>query len=309
MKKLLVIFAILGVVVSGCKTLSGEQVAGPGDNAPRVAEKDVAATVDEKPAPPVEEKPAPPIEEKPAPPEKKEAAPPEKKEATNSEPDVEKATPPDTPELKDEESRFSYSYGFNIGQSLKFQQAEVDSAGLLQGLNDGLSGAEPLIDRREIRQIVMDFHKKARARQGQTRVQRNSEAAKKNKEAGAAFLAENAKKEGVKTVESGLQYRVIKAGDGPSPKKTDKVVVHYRGTTIDGDEFDSSYKRGKPTTFPVNGVIPGFSEALQMMKPGDKWEIFIPGEIAYADLEPTGPGGPFATLIFELELIGIEPGQ
>ena len=306
MKKLLVMFAILGMVVSGCETLSGEQVAGSRDDAPRVEEKP-APPVAEKPAPRVEEKPAPPVEEKPAPPVEEKPAPPEKKEAANPPPDEEKAAPPETPGLKDEESRFSYSLGYNVGQSMKAQEVEVNPELLLQGFKDATSGADPLLDKQEMMQVMRDFQKKVMERHAKARSQKDQEAAGKNKADGAAFLAENAKKDGVKTVENGLQYRVIKAGDGPSPKKTDKVVVNYRGTTIDGKEFDSSYKRGEPATFPVSGVIPGFSQALQMMKPGDKWEIFIPGEIAYA--ERGGPGGPFAALIFELELVGIEPGE
>ena len=126
-----------------------------------------------------------------------------------------------------------------------------------------------------------------------------------NLKAGEDFLAANAKKEGVKTTASGLQYKVIKSGSGPSPKPTDTVKVHYNGTLIDGTVFDSSIRRGSPATFPVNGVIPGWTEALQLMKVGDKWQLFIPAKLAYGEQGP-GPIGPNATLIFDVELLGIE---
>jgi FKBP-type peptidyl-prolyl cis-trans isomerase FklB len=128
----------------------------------------------------------------------------------------------------------------------------------------------------------------------------------KNKKEGEAFLAENKKKEGVKTLPSGLQYRVIKEGTGRKPKATDKVLTHYRGTLIDGTEFDSSYKRGTPTSFKVNEIIPGWTEALQLMKEGAKWQLFIPSNLAYAERGAGRDIGPNATLIFEVELISIQ---
>ena len=128
----------------------------------------------------------------------------------------------------------------------------------------------------------------------------------KNKAEGEAFLAENKKKEGVITLPSGLQYKVIKAGTGKKPKATDTVTVHYQGTLIDGKEFDSSYRRGQPVTFPVNGVIPGWTEALQLMEEGAKWQIFIPSSLAYGDRGAGRDIGPHATLIFEIELVSIQ---
>jgi FKBP-type peptidyl-prolyl cis-trans isomerase len=130
-------------------------------------------------------------------------------------------------------------------------------------------------------------------------------AAEKNLKAGEAFLAANAKKEGVKTTASGLQYKVIKAGTGASPKPTDIVKVHYTGTLVDGTVFDSSVQRGEPATFPVNGVIPGWTEALQLMKVGDKWQLVIPSKLAYGEQGPRAIG-PNSTLIFDVELLGIE---
>ena len=133
--------------------------------------------------------------------------------------------------------------------------------------------------------------------------------AEKNLAAGEKFLAENAKKEGVKTTSSGLQYKVVKEGTGPQPKAGDTVTVDYRGTLIDGTEFDSSYKRGHPATFPVNGVIPGWTEALQLMKVGSKYQLFIPSKLAYGE-RAAGPELPAnSTLIFEVELKGVEPAQ
>ena len=146
---------------------------------------------------------------------------------------------------------------------------------------------------------MMAFQKEVMAKQ--------AEVAKKNKTEGDAFLAENKKKEGVKTLPSGLQYKVIKAGTGKKPKMNDTVTVNYRGTLIDGTEFDNSYKRGQPATFQVNGVIPGWTEALQLMEQGAKWQLFIPSNLAYGERgAPGGQIGPNATLIFEIELISIQ---
>ncbi|NQT21219.1 MAG: FKBP-type peptidyl-prolyl cis-trans isomerase [Planctomycetes bacterium] len=280
MKKLLAMFAILGMVVLGCEGLSSGEKAGVGEPTGKAA---------------------PPPEKKATPAPEKEASPPE-----------EKSTPPapESSELTDKKSKLGYSVGFNVGHGLKIQLqgTEIDTEVLLRGMSDAFSGAEPALDRKEIIEAVKAVEEEIKERRAEAREQQMKQAAEqkmklgeKNKKDGAAFLAENAKKDGVKTVESGLQYRVIKAGNGLSPKKTDKVIVHYRGTRIDGTEFDSSIKRGEPTTFDVGGVIPGFSEALQMMKVGAKWEVFVPGELAY------GERNAFATLIFELELIGIEP--
>ena len=135
---------------------------------------------------------------------------------------------------------------------------------------------------------------------------KNKDLAKKNTEEGAAFLAANKKKPGIKTTASGLQYKVLKEGTGPVPKKTDTVSTHYRGTLLDGTEFDSSIARNEPATFPVTGVIPGWTEALQLMKVGSKWQLFIPAELAYRDQGAGADIGPNAVLVFDIELLGIE---
>src|SRR5881394_629143 len=137
----------------------------------------------------------------------------------------------------------------------------------------------------------------------------SKEAAEKNKAEGEKFLEENKKKDGVKTTASGLQYKVLKEGSGPSPKETDTVVTNYRGTLIDGTEFDSSYKRNEPATFPVNRVIKGWTEALQLMKPGGKYKLFIPSNLAYGPGGAGGDIGPNATLIFEVELLSSKPAE
>ncbi len=165
-------------------------------------------------------------------------------------------------ELKDQKDKVSYSIGMNIGNNLKKQSIEVSPDILLQGIKDALSGGKTLMTEKEVNETMMNFQKEVMAKQ-QARMK---ELAEKNKKEGEAFLAENKKKEGVITLPSGLQYKVIKEGDGKIPTINDTVTVNYRGTLIDGKEFDSSYTRGQPVTFPVKGVIPGFSEALQLMR-------------------------------------------
>jgi FKBP-type peptidyl-prolyl cis-trans isomerase len=172
----------------------------------------------------------------------------------------------------------------------------------LNGLKDALSGGKTLLTDEEARQAMMAFQTEMRAKQQE---KRKAEGEKSKKE-GEAFLAENKKKEGVKVTPSGLQYKVVTTGSGPKPTTNDSVIAHYRGTLIDGTEFDSSYKRGEPTTFAVTGVIKGWTEALLMMNVGSKWQLFIPSDIAYGDFgrPPTIPAG--ATLLFDIELIAIK---
>jgi FKBP-type peptidyl-prolyl cis-trans isomerase FklB len=189
-----------------------------------------------------------------------------------------------------------------IGENFKKQSIDIDPDILSRGIQDGLSGAKPLLSEQEAREVMTAFEKEMRSRQQAAQ----KAAGEKNKKEGEAFLAENKKKAGVKTLPSGLQYRVIKAGTGKKPAATDTVTTHYRGTLIDGTEFDSSYKRGKPATFPVNGVIPGWTEALQLMEEGAKWQLFIPSNLAYAERGAGRVIGPHATLIFEVELISIQ---
>ena len=196
----------------------------------------------------------------------------------------------------------SYCLGLNIGRSIKQEGMDIDAATLVRGIKDSLSGAKLALTDEQIRETMMAFQKQMRAKHEE----RLKTVADKNTKEGAAFLAANKAKEGVKTTASGLQYQVLKEGKGKSPKATDTVVTHYRGTLIDGTEFDSSHRRGEPAKFPVNGVIPGWTEALQLMKVGSKWKLFVPSAIAYG---PRGAGrqiGPNATLIFEVELIEIK---
>ncbi len=204
--------------------------------------------------------------------------------------------------LKNQKDKISYSIGLNIGRKLandlKNQAIDIDPNILTKGIQDAFAGATPLLTDQEIQETMVAFQKEMIAKW--------EEIGKKNKTDGEAFLAENKKKEGVKTLPSGLQYKVIKAGTGKKPKADDTVTVNYRGTLINGTEFDSSYKRGQPATFPVSGVIPGWKEALQLMEEGAKWELFIPSNLAYGERGMGGIIGPNATLIFETELVSIK---
>lgn len=204
--------------------------------------------------------------------------------------------------LKDQKDKVSYSMGINIGSNLKRQSVDINPDALIQGVKDALSGGKTLMTEQEVNETIMTFQKEMIAKQ-QARLK---ELGEKNKKEGEAFLAENKKKEGVITLPSGLQYKVIKEGDGKIPKLTDTVTIHYRGTLIDGTEFDSSYKRGQPATFPIKGIIAGFSEALQLMKVGSKWQLFIPSNLAYGERGAGDDIGPNTTLIFEIELISIK---
>jgi FKBP-type peptidyl-prolyl cis-trans isomerase FklB len=193
--------------------------------------------------------------------------------------------------LKNQKDKVSYIIGMNIGNDLKRQSIDISPKILAEGVQQALAGSKPLLTEQEIQETMMAFQKEMMAKQ---------------KERGDAFLAENKKKEGVKTLPSGLQYKVIKAGTGKKPKLTDTVTAHYKGTLIDGTEFDSSYKRGQPVSFQVSGVIPGWTEALQLMEEGAKWQLFIPSNLAYGERGAGGIIGPNATLIFEFELISIQ---
>jgi FKBP-type peptidyl-prolyl cis-trans isomerase FklB len=206
----------------------------------------------------------------------------------------------DKPDLTNPKQKASYAIGLNIGTTLKRQELDVDTKALTAGITDGFAG-KPALTEDEQKAVLMDLQKSVMARAEE----KQNAAAETNLKAGEAFLAANAKKEGVKTTASGLQYKVINSGTGLSPKLTDVVKVHYHGTLIDGTVFDSSVRRNQPATFPVNGVIPGWTEALQLMKVGDKWKLFIPAKLAYGEQGP-GPIGPNSVLIFEVELLGIE---
>lgn len=208
----------------------------------------------------------------------------------------------ETQTLKTEKEKLSYSIGMEIGSNLRRQAIHVEVDLLLKGLRDGFSGDKTLLSPEEVRKVLTTFQKEMVAKQKEeARV-----LGEKNKKEGEAFLAENKKKPGVVTLPSGLQYKVIKAGTGKKPKGTDTVKTHYRGTLLDGTEFDSSYRRGEPATFPVKGVIPGWTEALQLMEEGAKWQLFIPPHLAYGERGAGPVIGPNATLIFEVELLSVQ---
>ncbi len=203
---------------------------------------------------------------------------------------------------KDEKDKESYSIGMSIGKTLKNQSVDVNPDALTQGIKDAISGRETLMTDKEMNEILMSLQKEMAAKQAE----RLKEVGEKNKKEGETFLAENKKKDGVVTLPSGLQYKVIKKGNGDTPKETDTVTVNYRGTLIDGTEFDSSYRRGQPSTFTLKGIIPGWIEALQLMKVGSKWQLFIPSDLAYGERGAGNDIGPNATLIFEVELISVK---
>lgn len=209
-------------------------------------------------------------------------------------------------ELKDLKQKASYSIGADIASNMKRQEIDIDVKALTAGLADGLSGAKMLLTDAEMRDVLDQFRKDLMAKMEAKAKTAGSD----NKKAGEAFLAANGKKEGVKTTASGLQYKVLKAGKGTkSPKATDTVKVHYHGTLIDGTVFDSSVDRGEPISFPLNGVIPGWTEGVQLMKEGDKFQFTIPSNLAYGEQGAGGKIGPNATLVFDVELLAIEAGK
>jgi FKBP-type peptidyl-prolyl cis-trans isomerase FklB len=200
--------------------------------------------------------------------------------------------------LKDSKDKVSYSIGLNIGFNLKKQNVSINPDTFVLGLKDALAGKPQMTDE-QVKETMTAFEKEM--------IDKQKAAGLKNGADGEKFLAENKKKEGVKTTASGLQYKVVKEGTGAQPKEKDTVMANYRGTIIDGTEFDSSYTRGQPATFPVSGVIKGWTEALQMMKVGSKYQLFIPAKLAYGE-RAIGPDiGPNSTLIFEVELLDVKP--
>lgn len=200
-----------------------------------------------------------------------------------------------------EKEKTGYAIGLVFGQQLSGADELVDLDALVQGLQDQIAGEEPKLSQAEIQSTMMAFQQQLQ----QVRVAEMEKAGAEAREAGEAFLAANSEKEGVVTLDSGLQYQVIEEGSGESPSATSTVETHYRGTLVDGTQFDSSYDRGQPATFPVNRVIPGWTEALQLMKPGSKWKLYVPYDLAY------GPNGnppaipPYSTLIFDVELLRV----
>lgn len=196
----------------------------------------------------------------------------------------------------------SYAIGLTIGKSLQADGLEVDVANVAAGLRASLEGTTPKLSTAQIREAISVFQQEM---QGKLIARRQAEG-EKNKADGQAFLAKNAKKEGVVTLESGLQYEVLKKGDGKKPTANDRVRTHYHGTLLDGTVFDSSVEREEPITFGVGGVIAGWTEALQLMQVGAKWRLFVPSNLAYAERGAGADIGPHSTLIFEVELLGIE---
>jgi len=205
-------------------------------------------------------------------------------------------------ELKTDEAKLSYAFGLEVGESLKKVPAKIDIATFNRGVSDSLGEKTPLLSEEEATAVRQEFIQKLQEQQEQ----QLRELAEQNQKEGEAFLKENSTKEGVTTTASGLQYQVLKQGDGPVPKADDVVTVHYRGTLIDGTEFDSSHEAGEPITLPLANMIDGWSEALQLMPVGSKYKLFIPAELAFGDRGAGPVIGPNAALIFEVELLGIE---
>lgn len=250
-------------------------------NAP--AQQTPAATTQSSPATPAASAPA------------KAQAPAAKKPATAA-----KTAAPLT--LKTQKEKFSYALGMKMGANMHKQSVPVDAAIFSRGLRDGLAGGKTLLTDEEAQAAITAVQKDLQQKQ-QEKMQ---QAAESNKKEGQDFLAANKGKPGVVTLPSGLQYKVEKEGTGPKPTASDSVVCNYRGTLINGTEFDSSYKRGQPATFPVSGVIKGWTEALQLMPVGSKWQLFVPSELAYGDHGAGADIGPGATLMFEVEVLSIQ---
>ena len=204
--------------------------------------------------------------------------------------------------LTTQEDKFSYALGMNLGTNLHRQSVPVNPSILLRGLKDALAGGKTLLTEDEARTALTAVQNEMRKKQEEKMQQLGAA----NKKEGEAFLATNKTKDGVVTLPSGLQYKILTQGTGPKPTASDSVACNYRGTLISGKEFDSSYKRGQPTTFPVGGVIKGWTEALQLMPVGSKWQLFIPSDLAYGERGAGADIGPNATLIFEVELVSIQ---
>lgn len=209
--------------------------------------------------------------------------------------------------LESSEQKVSYALGQDMGEGMKRMEIDIDMEIFLQGVRDVLEGKEPMLDEASKREILMNFQKefmeKQRAKQ--------AAAGEENEKAGAEFLANNKERDGVKVTDSGLQYEVLTEGpaDGVSPTATDSVVAHYEGRLIDGTVFDSSIERGEPATFPLGGVIPGWTEGLQLMKVGAKYRFFIPSALAYGARGAPPRIQPNSTLIFDVELIEVKSGE
>lgn len=208
----------------------------------------------------------------------------------------------ETPALNDPKDRLSYALGMDLGRQLRKQAVDIDPARFAEGLAHALAGNQTRLSEEEARAAIAVLQAAMKDKLAQAA----KAAAEENKRAGEAFLAENGKKEGVVSLPSGLQYKILKAGDGRRPGEADTVLCHYRGTLIDGREFDSSYQRNQPATFAVKGVIAGLREALQLMPAGSRWQLFIPSSLAYSERAAGNRFGPNSALVFEIELISIK---
>jgi FKBP-type peptidyl-prolyl cis-trans isomerase FklB len=204
--------------------------------------------------------------------------------------------------LKTDKDKLSYAIGLNVGKNLHRDTIDIDPAILLRGLKDALANGKTLMTDDEVKATMIALQTELRKKQAE----QAQIAGDKNKADGEAFLAANKTKEGVVALPSGLQYKILTEGTGPKPTATDTVVCNYKGTLLNNTEFDSSYKRGQPATFPVNGVIKGWTEALQLMPVGSKWQLFIPSDLAYGPRGPSAEIGPNSTLVFEVELLSIQ---
>jgi FKBP-type peptidyl-prolyl cis-trans isomerase len=222
--------------------------------------------------------------------------------ATKAPSSAPKAATAPSSELSTPKEKSSYALGMNIARGLLQQSIDVDTPSLLRGMKDTLSGSKPLLDDNEAQAALSQLQHQVQIKQQEAM----QKAAEENMTQGEAFLAANKVKQGVVALPSGLQYKIVAEGTGPKPTASDTVVCNYRGTLIDGTEFDSSYKRGQPASFAVNQVIRGWTEALQMMPVGSKWQLFIPPNLAYGPRGAGGVIGPNATLIFEVELLSIK---
>jgi len=205
--------------------------------------------------------------------------------------------------LKTDKDKVSYALGMNLGANLKRDSIDIDTAIFVRALKDTAAGGKTLLTESEVRAALTQLQTVVRNKQ----MEKMKVAGEANKKEGDAFLAANKSQGGVVTLPSGLEYKILTQGTGPMPAATDTVVCNYRGTLINGTEFDSSYKRGQPATFPVGGVIKGWTEALQLMPVGSKWQLFVPAELAYGERGPSPEIGPNSTLVFEVELLSIQP--
>jgi len=235
-------------------------------------------------------------------PAKSPAAPPAKAPAAGTSQAPAAQKPASAPAFTTAKEKRSYAIGVEMGKGVKIQGIDVDPAIMVQGLKDGLSDAKPQMSEEELRQVITALQQEMRQKQ----MQAQEAIAAENKTKGDAFLTENAKKEGVTLLPDGLQYKILTAGQGKKPAEADTVLCNYKGTFIDGTEFDSSAQAGKPVPFEVKNVIPGFKEVLQMMPVGSKWQVFVPSNLAYGERGAGNVIGPNSTLIFEIELVSIQ---